>query len=153
MSLNTNPSKVIIKRTQIKIKQTIIKGGGQMPKGAVLYPDGTYEEKDFNGLKDMQGAVNGLIEIVHMYDYYGDEVLTGYVNEEGILLGLPLNTVASALSFMFGNNPMMLGNMIVLGKDDGEGNDTDIPQDILAFIKKVCADKNKIEAEYEPTNA
>jgi hypothetical protein len=54
---------------------------------------------------------------------------------------------------MFGNNPMMLGNMIVLGKDDGEGNDTDIPQDILAFIKKVCADKNKIEAEYEPTNA
>jgi hypothetical protein len=148
-----SPSKVVIKRTQIKIKQTIIKGDGQMPKGAVLYPDGTYEEKDFNGLKDMQGAVNGLIEIVHMYDYYGDEVLTGYVNEEGILLGLPLNTVASALSFMFGNNPMMLGNMIVLGKDDGEGNDTDIPQDILAFIKKVCADKNKIEAEYEPTNA
>jgi hypothetical protein len=148
-----SPSKVVIKRTQIKIKQTIIKGDGQMPKGAVLYPDGTYEEKDFNGLKDMQGAVNGLIEIVHMYDYYGDEVLTGYVNEEGILLGLPLNTVASALSFMFGNNPMMLGNMIVLGKDDGEGNDTDIPQDILAFIKKVCADKNKIEAEYEQTNA
>jgi hypothetical protein len=147
------PSKVVIKRTQIKIKQTIIKGDGQMPKGAVLYPDGTYEEKDFNGLKDMQGAVNGLIEIVHMYDYYGDEVLTGYVNEEGIMLELPLNTVASALSFMFGNNPMMLGNMIVLGKDDGEGNDTDIPQDILAFIKKVCADKNKIEAEYEPTNA
>jgi hypothetical protein len=147
------PSKVVIKRTQIKIKQTIIKGDGQMPKGAVLYPDGTYEEKDFNELKDMQSAVNGLIEIVHMYDYYGDEVLTGYVNEEGILLGLPLNTVASALSFMFGNNPMMLGNMIVLGKDDGEGNDTDIPQDILAFIKKVCADKNKIEAEYEPTNA
>jgi hypothetical protein len=55
---------------------------------------------------------------------------------------------------MFGNNPMMLGNMIVLGKDDGEGNDTDIPQDILAFIKKVCADKNKVEAEYaEQTNA
>jgi len=153
VSLNMTPSKIVIKRTQIKIKQTIIKGDGQMPKGAVLYPDGTYEEKDFNGLKDMQGAVNGLIEIVHMYDYYGDEVLTGYVNEEGILLGLPLNTVASALSFMFGNNPMMLGNMIVLGKDDGEGNDTDIPQDILAFIKKVCADKNKIEAEYEPTNA
>jgi hypothetical protein len=148
-----SPNKVVIKRTQIKIKQTIIKGDGQMPKGAVLYPDGTYEEKDFNGLKDMQGAVNGLIEIVHMYDYYGDEVLTGYVNEEGIMLELPLNTVASALSFMFGNNPMMLGNMIVLGKDDGEGNDTDIPQDILAFIKKVCADKNKIEAEYEPTNA
>jgi hypothetical protein len=148
-----SPTKVVIKRTQIKVTRTIIKGDGQMPKGVVLYPNGTYEEKDFNGLKDMQDAVNGLIEIVHMYDYYGDEVLTGYVNEEGILLGLPLNTVASALSFMFGNNPMMLGNMIVLGKDDGEGNDTDIPQDITAFIKKVCADKNKIEAEYEPTNA
>jgi hypothetical protein len=148
-----SPTKIVIKTTQIKVTQTIIKGDGQMPKGVVLYPDGTYEEKDFNGLKDMQDAVNGLIEIVHMYDYYGDEVLTGYVNEEGILLGLPLNTVASALSFMFGNNPMMLGNMIVLGKDDGEGNDTDIPQDITAFIKKVCADKNKIEAEYEPTNA
>ena len=147
------PTKVVIKRTQIKVTRTIIKGDGQMPKGMVLYTDGTYREQEFNGLKDMQDAVNGLIEIVHMYDYYGDEVLTGYVNEEGIMLELPLNTVASALSFMFGNNPMMLGNMIVLGKDDGEGNDTDIPQDISAFIKKVCADKNKIDAEYEPTNA
>jgi hypothetical protein len=38
--------------------------------------------------------------------------------------------------------------MIVLGLDDGDGNDTDIPQDILAFISRVCGNRVKLEAEY-----
>jgi hypothetical protein len=119
-----------------------------MAKGAVLYADGTYEEKVFKQLSDMQAAVDGLIEPIRMHDFYGAGVCQGYVNEEGLLKQLPLNSVASALSFMFGNAPTIVGNMIVLGLDDGDGNDTDIPQDILAFISRVCGNREKLEAEY-----
>jgi hypothetical protein len=64
------------------------------------------------------------------------------------MMGLTINTVASALSFMFGNTPNLVGNTIILGVTDEEGNDTDIPQDILDFIKRVCGDRKKLEAEY-----
>jgi len=38
--------------------------------------------------------------------------------------------------------------MIVLGLTDSKGNDTDIPQDILTFISRVCGNRTKLEAEY-----
>ena len=119
-----------------------------MAKGVVLYTDGTYEEKVFKQLSDMQAAVDGLIEPIGMYDYYGNGVCQTYVNEEGRLKQLSLNSVASALSFMFGNSPTIVGNMIVLGLTDGDGNDTDIPDDILGFISRVCGNRAKLEAEY-----
>ena len=119
-----------------------------MAKGVVLYTDGTYEEKEFKQLSDMQAAVGGLIEPIGMHDYYGSGVCQGYVNEEGLLQQLTLNSVASALSFMFGNSPTIVGNMIVLGLTDSHGNDTDIPQDILTFISRVCGNRAKLEAEY-----
>ena len=112
-----------------------------MPKGVVLFTDGTFEEREFKQLKDMQAAVEGLIEPIGMHDFYGAPVCQGYVNEEGLLQQLTINTVASALSFMFGNTP----NLVVT---DEEGNDTDIPKDILDFIKRVCGDRKKLEAEY-----
>lgn len=119
-----------------------------MPKGVVLFTDGTFEEREFKQLSDMQAAVEGLIEPIGMHDFYGTAVCQGYINEEGLLQGLMINTVASALSFMFGNSPTLVGNMIVLGVTDEEGNDTDIPEDILAFVKRVCGDRKKLEAEY-----
>ena len=119
-----------------------------MPKGVVLYTDGTYEEKVFKQLSDMQAAVDGLIEPIAMRDFDGAGVCQGYVNEEGLLKGLSINTVASALSFMFGNSPTIVGNMIVLGLTDRHGNDTDIPKDILTFISHVCGNRAKLEAEY-----
>jgi hypothetical protein len=124
------------------------KGGNKMAKGAVLYTDGTYEEKEFKQLSDMQAAVDGLIEPIGMHDFYGAGVCQGYVNEEGLLQQLPRNAVASTLSFMFGNSPIVVGNMIVLGLTDSHGNDTDIPQDILTFISRVCGNRTKLEAEY-----
>ena len=119
-----------------------------MPKGAVIYTDGTYEEKVFKQLSDMQAAVDGLIEPIAMRDFYGAGVCQAYVNEEGWLRQHQLNSVASALSFMFGGAPQLCGNMIVLGLTDDDGNDTDIPQDILTFISRVCGNRAKLEAEY-----
>lgn len=116
-------------------------------KGVVLFTDGTHEERTFKQLKDYQDAVGGLIEIVKLYDAAGKDLATAYVNEEGIMLNLPLNGFGGALSFMLGNNPMLMGNMIVVGTDDGEGYDTDIDPLLLSFIKHVLPTSKELEDE------
>jgi hypothetical protein len=116
-------------------------------KGVVLFTDGTYEERVFKQLKDYQDAVKGLIEIVGLYDGFGNNFATAYVNEEGLMHGLPLNSFGSALSFMLGNNPTLVGNMIVVGVDDGNGYDTNIDEGLLKFIKKVCPERKVVEDE------
>jgi len=116
-------------------------------KGVVLFTDGTYEERVFKQLSDYQDAVGGLIEIVKLFDAFGNDFATAYVNEEGRLLGLPLNGFGGSLSFMLGNNPMLVGNMIVVGVDDGEGYDTNIDDGLLNFIKKVLPEHKVIADE------
>jgi hypothetical protein len=116
-------------------------------KGIVLFADGTYEQRVFKQLSDYQAAVGGLIQIVKLFDAFGNDFATGYVNEEGLLLNHPLNTFASALSFMLGNNPMLVGNMIVVGVDDGNGYDTDIDEGLLKFIQTVLPERKVAESE------
>jgi hypothetical protein len=116
-------------------------------KGVVLFTDGTYEERTFKQLKDFQDAVGGLIEIVKLYDAKGKDVATAYVNEEGLIYNLPFNGFASALSFMLGNNPMLAGNMIVVGTDDGNGYDTDIDPLLLDFIRFVLPTSKEMNDE------
>lgn len=118
-----------------------------MAAGVILFTNGSYKEQDFNTLKDMQDAVGGLIEIVKLYDARGKDVATAYVNEEGIMLNLPLNSFGGAFSFMLGNNPMLMGDMIVVGVDDGDGYDTDIDPLLLSFIKHVLPTSKELEDE------
>ena len=100
----------------------------QMPtvKGVVIFSNGTYEEREFKQLKDLQDGVEGLIEPIRLYDGNGESYANAYVNDEGLLIGLPVNPMAGALSFLLGNNPMLVGNMVILGNTDDDGWDTDI---------------------------
>lgn len=116
-------------------------------KGVVLFTDGTYEERVFKQLSDYQSAVGGLIEIVKLYDAFGNDFATGYVNEEGHLLNLPLNGFGGSLSFMLGNNPLLVGNMIVVGVGNDEGYDTNIDEQLLDFIKRVLPEHKEIQSE------
>lgn len=116
-------------------------------KGIVLFTDGTYEERVFKQLSDYQAAVGGLIEVVKLFDAFGNDFATAYVNEEGLLLNHPMNTFGSALSFMLGNNPVLVGDMIVVGVDDGNGYDTDIDEGLLKFINKVLPQRKVIDSE------
>ena len=90
--------------------------------GVVVYADtGMYEEVKINGLEDMQKAVQGRIEIFpHLKGC--DAQVTAYVNEEGNLLGLNINPVATTLMttcFGFNFGPYMIrGNVLLLGNDD-----------------------------------
>jgi len=110
-------------------------------KGIVINSNGTMEHKTFTALKDYQEGVKGLIEAVRLYNYSGEEVACMYVNEEGIMLSMPMNPYAGALSFMLGNTPHLCGNAIIVGKADDEGYDTDIPEWLAGFIKETCPEQ------------
>lgn len=107
-------------------------------KGVIVKPDCTFEEQTFKQLSDYQKAVGGLIEAVRLYDYNGHEIACAYVDEEGIIKGKEMNPFGGALSFVFGNEPYLLGNVVIVGAVDNDGEDTDIPDFILSLIKKVC---------------
>ena len=60
-----------------------------MAKGTIYKTNGTTEEVEINTLEDMQKAVGGLIE-----PFYRENMVEGfdyYANEEGLLIGLPVN--------------------------------------------------------------
>jgi len=108
-------------------------------KGVVIHADGTHTEQLFKQLTDYQTAINGWITAVRLYDYNGEEIACAYVDDEGLLKNLPLNPMASALSFLFGNTPHLVGNAVIVGKCDDEGYDTDLPEFILTLVRSISA--------------
>lgn len=108
-------------------------------KGVVIRPDCTYEELVLKELVDYQKAIDGFIEAVRLYNYDGEEIACAYVDEEGLLKKLSLNPLGSAISFLFGNHPYVMGSMVIVGKSDEEGYDTDIPEFILLLARNICA--------------
>lgn len=73
-----------------------------------------------NCLEAMQSAVGGLIEA--FYPDNSDTTTVAYVNDEGILLGMPPNRYI--------DKTVIFGNMIILGTDD-EGNDISLTEEQL----------------------
>jgi hypothetical protein len=115
-------------------------------RGVIVRPDCTYEETVFKQLTDYQKAIDGFITAVRFYSYDGAEVACGYVDDEGLLKRLPLNPLGSAISFLFGNSPYLAGNLIIVGKADAEGYDTDAPDYLLELVRNIC-DGSKLESD------
>lgn len=113
-------------------------------QGIVIKPDGSHTEKVFKQLTDYQDAIDGYIEAVRLYDYNGLEVACAYVDDEGLLKHLPLNPLGSAISFLFGNTPYLTGNVVIVGKSNDEGNDTDIPEYLSTLIKNISAKQEAV---------
>ncbi len=103
----------------------------------------TYTEGLFKQLADYQSAIDGWITAVRLYDYNGQEIACAYVDDEGLLKNLPLNPMASALSFLFGNTPHLVGNAVIVGRSDDEGYDTDLPEFILTLVRNISAKQEK----------
>jgi hypothetical protein len=61
------------------------------------------------------------------------------VDDEGLLKGSAMNPLGSAISFLFGNTPHLVGNIVIVGKSDDEGYDTDIPDYLLTLIQNISA--------------
>jgi hypothetical protein len=99
----------------------------------ILYvpPDGPAEVRDIDPTLDtLQGLVGGNIQAISGPGW------TAYLNEEGKLLGLPGNAVATALAarlgwiYLFGD--LLVGPVIFCGPpDDDDGYDTSVVKQVL----------------------
>lgn len=93
-------------------------------KGVKITTDKQLSWVDVNELADYQAVVGGYIERVELED--GCSL---WLNEEGKLNRLPFNSIATDIALprlMFGDT--IVGDVVILGPDDGEGNDTDLDQ-------------------------
>lgn len=95
-----------------------------------LHVDGTVTQNDTPlTLEYLQGQVEGYIEAVRPGD------ITIYINEEGKLKGLPINTRATELWWeldeRFRGYDVLCGNVVVTGQPDRQGEDTNIPGHML----------------------
>lgn len=63
-------------------------------------------------------AVNGLVELVSL-----NRDIDMWLNEEGKLLGLPINSIATLIwEQVFAKTDIIAGNVIITGGADDEGN-------------------------------
>ena len=75
----------------------------------ILHTDGTRTEMDGKpSLEELQAAVGGYIEHVRITGRTGM-----YVNEEGLLMGLRTNPIATLMA-----NKMIVGDVVVYGPGD-----------------------------------
>lgn len=79
----------------------------------LILPCGTFIEKyPSDTLDDWQNAVEGYVEAIHLRN--GDTML---VNEEGMLLNLPLNEYASSYA---DNTHVIFGRALILSPEEWE---------------------------------
>jgi hypothetical protein len=105
----------------------------------VINPDNTFEHRRLEELSQYQEIVGGLIEAVRLYDYtYDNDVATFYVREDGWDKELPMNIIAGGISHLLNNEDMLYGKAILVGKADENGYDSDAPQWLIDFLKRVA---------------
>jgi hypothetical protein len=105
-----------------------------MKKGILIRTNGKVEAIEIEGLKGMQGAVDGNIECALTGDISEDEHWDLWGNEEGRLLELPMNQVARVFIAEMSDIPIeqvfsLHGDFLLLGHD-GEGESIDCPQSV-----------------------
>jgi hypothetical protein len=105
-----------------------------MNKGIVIRTNGKVEPIQVDGLTGMQEVVGGFIECALTGDVGNDEHWDLWANEEGRLVGLPMNQVARVFCAEQLGSPIeeilsLHGDFLLLGHD-GEGATIDCPQSI-----------------------
>ena len=103
-------------------------------------------ERQFEKLDDYQAGVGGNIEAVDLRLIDS----TMYVNEEGHVHGLEFNPRATMLWWYWvpeaRQKAMLVGDAVLVGWPDDEGNSTDLPQQMLGVILE--ADEFRIEVQW-----
>jgi hypothetical protein len=92
--------------------------------------------REFDNLADYQAGVGGPIEAIdiRLLD------IKMYVNEEGLLRGLDLNSRATFLWWYHvpesRQRAFLVGDAVILGWPDQDGESTDLPDALLALFSK-----------------
>lgn len=88
-----------------------------------------------NEYDQLSGSVGGLIEAVDL----GPD-LTMWLNEEGKLIGLPVNEIGSALWVLeYGNTDIILGDVVFTGPSDENGDTLSLDDKWTSTIKELVA--------------
>lgn len=95
----------------------------------IVDPDGTVRKAEIeNSLGSFQAIVGGYIEPVCGVN------TTIYVNEEGLILGLPYNDAASLFAQrVLGLGVMLHGTALILGPADVDGSDTHVHPSVVDY--------------------
>ena len=123
-----------------------------MPKGMWLPADWNtpVESRDFDRLEDYQSGVGGMIEAVDLRRID----TTMFVNEEGHMRGLEFNPRATMLWWYWEpaarHNAMIVGDAVLVGWPDQEGNSTDLRPDLLGVFTE--AESFRIDVQWRPGN-
>jgi len=103
-------------------------------KGLIIRTTGEIEFADFeagNSYDTIKDAVGGWIECVHLPSLGADL----WVNEEGKLIGLPINAYGTKLwAKEYGRTDIIVGDIIITGGADEEGDTLGITPTQLAGV-------------------
>lgn len=100
-------------------------------RGVIIRTDGTASVEDIDtSLAGLQAIVGGYIEAVGLKCPHP---ATAYINEEGKLEGLMPNAAASQIAHLMPED-FIVGQMVVLGAPDDEGNDTAVSDEVLGWL-------------------
>ena len=112
---------------------------------SVIINGDTVEEADISGYEQLQEAVEGNIERL---PYPGRSDVTCYINEEGKLLNLSYNYLATdLLKNVLRPLDYIVGPMVVIGFDPDTGEDIDLSEDLslkllrLRFLRSYFLDQ------------
>lgn len=105
---------------------------------ATLTSTGTFETRegtpDYAALRD---GVGGYIEALRL-DHPDMGTLLMWLNEEGKLMGLTVNPMATVIAHAFRSifpDDFIAGNVVFTGPPDREGETTDIPGGWLTYLR------------------
>jgi hypothetical protein len=103
-----------------------------MVQGIIIPADNTapLRTATLGSLEDYQRAVGGWFEAVDIPDLG----VTMYVNEEGLIRDLPFNRRATFLwrfHVLQARDARLVGDVAVVGMTDEEGENTELPKDLL----------------------
>lgn len=123
-----------------------------MGKALVINTNNEFSVENLDTLEKLQSTVKGYIEGI----YLPSVRCAGLVNEEGKLQNMPFNLIGTALYSLahqgnvdilkyFRKNEVpinlltdvIVGNMIVQGDYDGNGEVYDVPDNIINFVKMI----------------
>jgi len=103
-----------------------------MEKVISIRTDNTVEVKEVESIEyeTLSTAVNGMIELVSI-----SEDIDMWLNEEGKLIGLEPNVIATMLFYQaFSKFDLVMGDVIITGGSDGEGKTIGLSDESIVDI-------------------
>ena len=89
-------------------------------------------------LAEMQKIVGGMITPLFTRNspYRKNHAITGYVNDEGLLIGLPHGIIFRPADATFDELQLIAGNLVICGLNEKTGDSTELDELEIAFMMK-----------------